>query len=169
MRFRRQSVPRHQFRVALLALLRQTSIPKPHARIPASSPAPGNAMLATPICSSPAQTRFAHSDDPRVILNDKGAVRPRMQPRTALIYAPMGLTTSESISQPSPQSLPAFSLCQRRCRPPLRCGPCGVTAAPSAGACDGIGTGNIKAALRAGSKLGLRPASNREQAKPENP
>lgn len=44
-----------------------------------------------------------------------------------------------------------------------------VTGTPSAGNLGGIGTGNIKtSALRAGSKLGLRPASNRELALPTN-
>jgi hypothetical protein len=64
-------------------------------------------------------------NDLRVISNDDGILRPRMPPHTALIYVQMGQTTSETISPPTPQSLPTFSLRQRRCRPPLRFGPSG--------------------------------------------
>ena len=51
MQFRRQSVPRHPFQVAMLTLLRRTLIPKSHARIPAASSISRTAMLAAPICS----------------------------------------------------------------------------------------------------------------------
>lgn len=104
--------------------------------------------------------RFPHRNVPLAILRDFGAVSRRIQAATALTYARMGLTTSHSVSAPSPSSLPPCSLCQRPCRPTRCFGP------PDDCRCacrsiDGIGTGTSKAALRAGSKLGLRPASNR--------
>ena len=163
MRFPRQSVPRHPYRVAMLALLRQTSIPKPHARITASSPTAGNAMLAAPMRSSLPQMRYPHSDGPRVHFEAKRAVRGSMRARTARLAVEMGQDTPKSIFPPSPPSLPAFSLCQRRCRPPRRYGPCGVTAAPSAGYLGGIGTGNIKVPP-VGRVRSPPKGSNREQA-----
>jgi hypothetical protein len=120
-------------------------------------------MLGAPIRSSSPRMRFPHSDGPRVHFEVNGAVRPRMEPRTALICVQMGQDTPESISPPSPASLPAFSLCQRRCRPPRCCGPPGDCRCERRPYCRHRDGERIKAAP-SGRVRSLRGGSNREQA-----
>lgn len=108
--------------------------------------------------------RFPHWNDPRVISKANGAVCARIWPRTAPIRAQMGPLPLNPFSHPQLKAYPhARSVngdAVRRVASALR-----VTAAMRAGRIEGIGTGNIKSsALWAGSKPGLRPASNREQA-----
>jgi hypothetical protein len=47
-------------------------------------------MLGAPMRSSLPQTRFPRADGPREHFEGNDAVRPRMEPRTALIYTQMG-------------------------------------------------------------------------------
>lgn len=120
----------------------------------------GGAMLVAPIRSSFSQTRFPRLNGHMGHFEDDDAVRPRREPRTALMFVEMGQTTSESIFPHSASSLPPFSLCQRR--GVLRgAAALWVTAAPSVGNLGGIGTGSIT--RRAARGFEARPAARIKQ------
>lgn len=144
MQFRRQSVPRHPFRVAMLTLLRRTSIPKSHARIPAASSISRTTMLAAPMCSSSPQAREPRRNGPWPIFETNvlyGRGYGPVQHVCTLGWVRLPL---------NPFPHPQRRACHRshsvnvRGRPTLRSGPFGVTAVASGGGHGGIGTGNTK-------------------------